>query len=227
MWKANSAVSPYFSRALGLLALVWLAGTGTLPAQIEYAVYIREAGGRSNTFGEGSVRNKIDSSREFGIARIDFSSGFERPFTFQGVLNAKKKGRANLFAPFSDREPTFSGVSYLADIGGGKRMESLVFMADTPDKKAWYFPQGRASAIQLVTNGANRMMALRMVAPFAFWVRPSKQTTVNQLGAVVALDAALSRRLNARSPADLTDAGDKLITLLSEDGWQNLGPDAF
>lgn len=202
-------------------------GASELDAQTEYAVYFREAGGRKTYFGQGRSRNDTHTSRLYGVARIEFTDAFARPFTFLGILHAKKQGRGNIFAPFSDREPTYSGVSYLADIGGGKRMESMVFTVDEPDKKAWLFPQGRASPLQLVTNGSNRMMALRMVAPFAFWVEPSAQTFVNQPGGVVILDPVLSRGLNARNPADLEDAGDKLITLLEENNWQNRGLDAF
>ena len=220
-------LTPRFQFCLGVIALVLSLGAGELPAQTEYAVYIREAGGRKTYFGEGQARNATHTSRLFGIARIEFSGAFERPFTFLGILHAKKQGRANVFAPFSDRDPVYAGVSYLADIGRGSRMESLVLSVDEPNKKVWLFPQGRASAVQLVANGASRMMALRMVAPFAFWVEPAEQTFVNQLAGVVILDPALSRRLNARSPTNLGDAGDKLITLLSEDGWQNRGFDAF
>jgi len=202
-------------------------GATELAAQTEYAVYIREAGGRKTYFGGGQARNATHTSRLFGIARIEFAGAFERPFTFRGILHAKKQGRANVFAPFSDRDPTYTGVSYLADIGRGSRMESMVFTVDEPNKKVWLFPQGRASSVQLVTNGANRLMALRMVAPFAFWVEPSAQRFVNQLAGVVTLDPVLSRGLNARNPADLEDAGDKLITLLEERDWQNQGLDAF
>lgn len=81
--------------------------------------------------------------------------------------------------------------------------------------------------MQLVSNGAFRTVALRMVAPFAFWVDPERQRFVNQIGGMVTLDPALSRRLNARSPANLGEAGDKLITLLEESGWINQGLDAF
>ena len=202
-------------------------GTSELAAQTEYAVYIREAGGRKTYFGGGQARNATHTSRYFGIARIEFSGSFERPFTFVGILHAKKQGRVNVFAPFSDRDPTYTGVSYLADIGRGSRMESMVFTVDDPNKKVYLFPQGRASSVQLVTNGASRMMALRMVAPFAFWVEPSAQRFINQLAGVVTLDPVLSRGLNARNPTDLEDAGDKLITLLEERGWQNQGLDAF
>ena len=220
-------MSTYLCRFLGLVALVWLAGTGTLPAQIEYAVLIREPKTRKTYFGEGTVRNGTHDSRLFGVSRIDFANPSGRTFTFQGILHAKKQGRVHVFSSFSDRNPTYTGLSYLLDVGRGKRTESLVLTANDPDEKTWLFPQGTASSVQLVTGGTARTMATKLVSSFGFAIDPLRPLAGNYFGMTVTLDPALSRRLNARSPADLTDAGNKLITLLVEDGWQDRGFDTF
>lgn len=227
MWKANSAVSPYFSRSLGLLALVWLAGTGTLPAQVEYGVMVREAGTRKTFYGGGATSKESHSNRLFAVIRIDFSDSFARDFTLRGICHVKKSGRTMVFSPFSNTDPEYTGTSYLVNAGRSGLMDMMVVTANDPTETVWYFPQGKASSVSLSSGGANRSMALRATSPFAFLVDASEEIVGNAVGLVITLDPALSRDLNARSPADLNEAGSDLIDILEGKGWINQGFDAF
>ena len=104
-------------------------------------------------------------------------------------------------------------------------MEMLALSASDPEETAWYFPQGKASNVQLVSGGSYRKMATRLTSPFGFGVYTYGQMAMNATAITFTLDADLSRRLNAQNPGNVQDAGDKLIAILEGLGWLNLGFD--
>jgi hypothetical protein len=100
-----------------------------------------------------------------------------------------------------------------------------VLSSTDPEETVWYFPQGKASNVQLVSGGSYRKMATRLTSSFGFGVDTYDQTAMNATAITITLDADLSRRLNAQNPSNVDDAGDKLITILEGLGWTNLGYD--
>lgn len=190
---------------------------------------IREAGTRKTVVGAGSSFKDSHDSRLFGVARIDFSNAFAREVGYRAVLHARRIGRQNFFAPrpLAD-EPEYLGTSYLLN-GGGRTglLDMQVLVSQDPLRPAWIFPQGKASAIQLVTSGSTRQMALRSTSPFAWGLAVAEQVAANASGIVLTLDVKLSQELNAVSPTSLLDARTKLINLLSGKGWVNSGENSF
>lgn len=213
------------------VAVFFLAVCAALPsnvlAQVEYAVMVREAGTRKTFFGGGATFKDTHTNRLYYVSRIDFSNPFARAFTTRGILHAKKSGRTMAFSPFSNTEPEYAGTSYLVNAGRSGLMDMMVVTADQPSETTWLFPQGKASAVTLRDGGATRFLALRAISPFGFLVDTVEQIVGNATGFLFTLDPALSRRLNARNPSDLEDAGGELIDLLEESGWINQGFDAF
>jgi hypothetical protein len=196
-----------------------------LNGQTEYAVMVREPGTKKTYYGDGGIGKGSHRYRSFCVCQIDFSDSFQRSLAVCGVLGAKKNGSRHVFSPVSDRNPLYSGTSYLLDIGKGNFMEMLALSASDPEETAWYFPQGKASNVQLVSGGSYRKMATRLTSPFGFGVYPYGQMAMNATAITFTLDADLSRRLNAQNPGNVQDAGDKLIAILEGLGWLNLGYD--
>jgi hypothetical protein len=205
-----------------------LLATGSLFAQTEWAVMIREAGTKKTYYGDGRTATATHDSRLFGVSTIDFSDSFARPATFRAVLHAKKDGKKNVFAPrpLAD-EPEYQGTSWLLNAGKTGWMDMQALVSQDPAFPLWIFPQGKASSVQLVTDGALRSVALRYASPFAFGVKTDEEIAVNAAGFVLTLDPALSRELNALSPSDYLDARNKLINLLLSKGWINKGENSF
>lgn len=209
------------------LAALFVVLPNKLSAQVEYAVMVREAGTKKTFYGGGTTSRDYHKTRLFAVSRIDFSNSFARTFTLRGICHVKKSGPVTVFSPFSNTDPEYTGTSYLVNAGKSGLMDMMVVTADDPNETVWYFPQGKASVTTLSTGAANRLMSLRATSPFAFLVDTGEQIVGTATGLVITLDPPLSRRLNARNPADLNDAGDKLIDLLEESGWTNQGLDAF
>jgi len=212
-------------RSFLMLATLFITVFGAhLNGQTEYAVIVREPGAKKTYYGDGGTSKGSHKYRAFGVCQVDFSNSFERSLTVCGVLEAKKSGSSYVFSPVSDRT-IYSGTSYLLDIGKGSFMEMSVLAATDPEETVWYFPQGKASNVQLVNGGSYRKMATRLTSPFGFGVNTYDQTAMNATAITITLDADLSRRLNARNPGNVQDAGDKLISILEGIGWVNLGYD--
>jgi len=220
--------TPVLTLSLGLIFSSLLL-PGELAAQTEYAVIIREAGTKKTYFGDGGTSKETHDSRLFGVAKINFADSFAREIEFRGVLHARKVGNQFFFAPrpLAD-EDEYHGTSYL--VNGGPRagiLDMQTLMAQDPQKPVWFFPQGKAGPVQLVNSGSFRQLATRSVSTFAFGCDIGENVAMNATGVIVTLDPALSRQLNALSPAGLVDAGTKLISLLTAKGWINAGEDAF
>ena len=213
-------------RIVSIIATLFITVFGAhLNAQTEYAVIVREPGTKKTYYGDGGTSKGSHRYRSFGVCQIDFSNSFQRSLAVLGILGAKKSGSSHVFSPFSDRNPLYSGTSYLLDIGKGSFMEMSVLSSTDPEETVWYFPQGKASNVQLVSGGSYRKMATRLTSPFAFGVNTYDQTAMNATAITITLDADLSRRVNAQNPGNVGDAGDKLITILEGLGWTNLGYD--
>jgi hypothetical protein len=213
-------------RIFSILATLFITVFGAhLNGQTEYAVMVRERGTKKTYYGDGGTSKGSHKNRLFCVNQIDFTDSFQRSLAVSGVLAAKKTGSRHVFSPYSDRNPLYSGTSYLLDIGKGTFMEMLALSASDPEETAWYFPQGKASNVQLVSGGSSRKMATRLTSPFGFGVDTYGQTAMNATAITFTLDADLSRRLNAQNPGNVQDAGDKLIAILESLGWLNLGFD--
>ena len=209
-----------------MLTTLFITAFGThLNGQTEYAVMIREPGTKKTYYGDGGTSKGSHKYRYFCVCEVDFSDSFQRSLAVCGVLEAKKNGSRYVFSPVSDRNPLYSGTSYLLDIGKGNFMEMLALSASDPEETVWYFPQGKASNVQLVSGGSFRKMATRLTSPFGFGVNTYDQTAMNATAITITLDADLSRRLNAPNPGNVPAAGDKLIAILEGLGWLNLGFD--
>jgi hypothetical protein len=213
-------------RIVSIIATLFITVFGThLNAQTEYAVIVREPGTKKTYYGDGGTSKGSHKYRLFGVCQIDFSNSFQRSLAVLGILEAKKSGSSYVFSPFSDQHSLYSGTSYLLDIGKGSFMEMSVLSSTDPEETVWYFPQGKASNVQLVSGGSYRKMATRLTSPFGFGVNTYDQTAMNATAIAITLDLDLSRRLNAQNPSNVDDAGDKLITILEGLGWTNLGYD--
>jgi len=90
-YRINRCLKSRLVRLPCILGLAGLWGAGNLPAQTEYAVLIREAGGRSTASGEGGVRNKINSSR--GSSR---GTAYSVAVSSLGMTGARMTGTAAL-----------------------------------------------------------------------------------------------------------------------------------
>jgi len=186
---------------------------------------VREPGTKKTYYGNGGTSKGSHKNRLFCVCQIDFSNSFQRSLAVSGVLAGKKTGSRHVFSPYSNRNPLYSGTSYLLDIGKGNFMEMLALSASDPEETVWYFPQGKASNVQLVIGSSYRKMATRLTSPFGFGVDTYDQRAMNATAITFTLDGDLSRRLNARNPGNVQDAGDKLIAILEGLGWLNLGFD--
>jgi len=213
-------------RGFLMVVMLFITVFGTqLNGQTEYAVMVREPGTKKTYYGDGGTSKGSHKYRYFCVCEVDFSDSFQRSLAVCGVLEAKKSGSSYVFSPNSNRNPLYSGTSYLLDIGKGSFMEMSVLAATDPEETVLYFPQGKASNVQLVSGGSYRKMATRLTSPFGFGVNTYDQTAMNATAITITLDADLSRRLNAQNPSNVEDAGDKLITILEGLGWMNLGYD--
>jgi len=213
-------------RIVSIVATLFITVFGAhLNAQTEYAVVVREPGTKKAYYGGGGTSKGSHKYRYFCVCEVDFSDSFQRSLAICGVLEAKKSGSSYVFSPNSNRNPLYSGTSYLLDIGKGSFMEMSVLAATDPEETVWYFPQGKASNVQLVSGGSYRKMATKLTSPFGFGVNTYDQRAMNATAIAITLDADLSRRLNAQNPGNVEDAGDKLITILEGLGWTNLGYD--